>query len=85
MNWINKILNVNPEQIRVWVNVDIPTQKCTLHTNPSCTYVIRKKETPYKGVEQIKRDGGWLAFPTVSAARNHCETHYNNYRFNADC
>lgn len=43
---------------KVWVNIDKPTQKCSIHTNPNCSYVINKKNTLYKGVGQLKRDGG---------------------------
>ena len=45
-------------QENVWVNIDIPTKKFTIHTN--CQYTDRKKETLYKGIENLKRDGGWL-------------------------
>ena len=46
----------------VWVNIDKPTKKITIHTNENCTYVVDKKETPYKGIEELKRDGGWISF-----------------------
>ena len=42
----------------VWVNIDKPTKKCTIHTNDRCQYVINKKETSLKGIENLKTDGG---------------------------
>ena len=46
----------------VWVNIDKPTKKITIHTNENCTYVIDKKETPCKVIEKLKRDGGRISF-----------------------
>lgn len=43
----------------VWMNIDKPIKKCTIHQDSSCTYVKNKKETQYKGIEELKRDGGW--------------------------
>ncbi len=44
-----------------WLNVDIPTKKCTLH-RAGCIYETSKQETSLKGIRQLKRDGGWLSF-----------------------
>lgn len=47
----------------VIVNIDKPLKSLTAHTNPDCTFVTRyMAETPYKGLGEIKRDGGWLQF-----------------------
>lgn len=61
----------------IWVNIDKPTKKITIHTDPNCIY-IPKGETPYKGIERLKRDGGWLSFSTLSEAQDYC----NNLNFN---
>ena len=63
-----------------WVNVDLPTKRFVLH-NPDCAYVDKKVETDYKGLLQIKRDGGWLSFETSAAAEqyrreNHPQTNF---------
>ncbi|WP_281179246.1 hypothetical protein [Vulcanibacillus modesticaldus] len=34
----------------VWMNIDKPTKKCTIHSDANCTYVKKKKETLYKGL-----------------------------------
>lgn len=46
----------------MWLNVDIPTKKLTLHED-YCTF-IPKKEMKYKGIYGFLRDGGWLFFET---------------------
>ena len=44
----------------VWVNIDIPTKRCTIHSE-TCIHVQNRRETKYKSVNKLKRDGG-LAF-----------------------
>jgi len=56
----------------VWVNVDKPTKKCTVH-GEGCIYERRKAETPLKGIQHLKRDGGWLAFDKLEEAKSYCE------------
>jgi hypothetical protein len=63
----------------IWVNVDKPTKRCTIHANPNCVYVIRKRETSYKGIEKMKRDGGWLSFSTIEDAESFCKTKFFGY------
>ena len=55
-----------------WVNIDKPTKKCTLHTDCNCQYVINMKETPLKGIESMKRDGGWYSFISITEAKRCC-------------
>lgn len=55
-----------------WVNVDKPTKTCTKHVS-GCTYEIGKRETKYKGIGNLKRDGGWLPFDSLKAAQDYCE------------
>ncbi len=60
----------------IWVNVDIPTKKCMIHTNRNCSYLDKKSETPNKGVDEIKGHGGWLSFEGIVQAKQYCaETH----------
>ncbi len=44
-----------------WLNVDTPTKRCVIHRG-ACGYALAKRETPYKGIGRLKRDGGWLHF-----------------------
>lgn len=69
----------------IWVNVDKPTKKCTIHTNSDCQYVVNKRNTPYKGVGELKSDGGWLSFPTLTDAENYCKTKHQNYFVTRHC
>ncbi len=50
------------------VNVDKPTKKCTIHKE-ECRWVLRK-ETSYKGIGEIKRDGGWFGFASIGEAED---------------
>ncbi len=57
----------------IWVNVNRPTKKLTIHTNPKCEYVLGKRETNYKGLEEMKRDGGWVSFDSLEKAKYYCK------------
>lgn len=50
-----------------WMNVDKPTKTCVLHIE-GCLYEKQKKETKWKGVGSLKRDGGWLRFNSPQEA-----------------
>lgn len=50
------------------LNIDFPLRSCTLHRE-HCTWRPRK-EPRYKGFGEMKRDGGWLSFSTVSEAES---------------
>ncbi|RLI77103.1 hypothetical protein DRP05_11185 [Archaeoglobales archaeon] len=69
----------------VWVNIDKPTKKCTIHTNPDCVYVIRKQETLHKGLEKLRCDGGWLFFSTLEDAESFCKARFSNYSVIRHC
>ena len=69
----------------VWLNVDKPTKKCTLHMNSSCTYLQKKSETPYKGIGNLKRDGGWLSFADPKLAKLFHRRHLPEYEFIDHC
>jgi hypothetical protein len=71
----------------IWVNVDKPTKKLTIHTNLSCVYVLDKKETPYKGIEELKRDGGWISFNDEDEAQIYCNDIINKkgYKLTTCC
>jgi len=68
----------------VWVNIDKPTKKCTIHFG-NCTYVKNKKETKLKGIEELKSDGGWLSFDTIAKARHYCSSNFANYVISQHC
>ena len=52
---------------KYWMNVDKPTKTCVLHIE-GCLYEKQKKETKWKGVGSLKRDGGWLRFNSPQEA-----------------
>lgn len=58
---------------KIWVNVNKPTKKCTIHTNLSCPYVLAIRETHRKGIENLKIDGGWKSFLGYVQAKDYCE------------
>lgn len=69
-----------------WMNVDVPTQKCTIH-RIGCEHELRKYETNKKGIEKIKENGGWLSFQSLPAAEMHYRNHYQqrNYALSLRC
>jgi len=50
-----------------WINVDLPTNTATYHAAP-IPCVGPPEVTPFKGVQEMKRDGGWRLFETERAA-----------------
>ena len=69
----------------IWMNVDKPTKKCTIHTDPGCQYVLNKRETPLKGVEELKSDGGWLSFASQGDADEYRAAHFSGYAVSTCC
>ncbi|WP_102027757.1 hypothetical protein [Salirhabdus sp. Marseille-P4669] len=67
----------------VWVNIDIPTRKFTIHTE--CTYTKNMKETEYKGIERLKRDGGWVSFKSKDAAIKCHNQKFEDYSVTSHC
>jgi len=63
-----------------WVNVDKPTKTCTIHVR-GCEYDNRKIETEYKGIGNLKRDGGWLPFESLKEAQDYCKERWMKQRF----
>jgi hypothetical protein len=53
----------------MWLNVDTDPREysCRLHRD-NCGS-IRKTPTPFKGIGEIKKDGGWLHFETVGETK----------------
>ena len=45
----------------VWVNEDRPTRKDVIHIE-GCKYEVGKRETPNKGINERRKDGGWYSF-----------------------
>ena len=68
----------------VWVNLDKPTKRCTIHST-DCRFVLKKQETRHKGLGKLKRDGGWLYFETVEEAEEFCNERYPDYKVSRHC
>jgi hypothetical protein len=69
----------------VWVNVDKPTRHCTIHGDPTCGFAEGKTATDWKGIGEIKRDGGWLSMASVEAAEKYCKAEYPGYDISTCC
>ncbi len=54
-----------------WVNIDKPTKTCVIHKE-GCRYIL-SEETPYKGIERLKCDGGWFSFVSLEEAENYAK------------
>jgi hypothetical protein len=50
----------------ILINIDIPTKKFTIHHQ--CVYTEKMKETPFKGIGELKRDGGWIKVKSLEDA-----------------
>ena len=69
----------------IWLNLDKSTKKCTIHTNIKCRYILNKKETRLKGINTIKKDGGWISFPDLSSTEEFCMSEYIGYSMSNCC
>lgn len=67
----------------IWLNIDIPTKKCTIHS--SCGFSDNKSETNYKGILELKRDGGWLKFKSKEEAKEYQRRNYSTYSMIEHC
>lgn len=70
----------------IWMNVDTPTKKCTIHRK-SCRFEREKKETLLKGIGHLKQDGGWIVFTTLRDAQNYFGREYSHkgYELSIEC
>ena len=62
------------------MNIDKPTRRCVVHYE-ICKYARGKRETPFKGVKRMKRDGGWMPFPSIQEARNYFDENWLPLRY----
>lgn len=69
----------------VWVNIDKPTKRYVVHSTSSCQYVNRKAETSYKGINELKRDGGWVAFDSKGNALSRHGRQFGDYELIEHC
>ncbi|MED4018537.1 hypothetical protein [Sutcliffiella cohnii] len=67
----------------VWMNIDKPTKKCTIHSN--CSFIDKKSETKYKGILELKRDGGWLKFNSKDEALAYQKGNYRTFSLIEHC
>jgi hypothetical protein len=63
---------------KFWLNVDEPSQSCTLHEN-DCVHVLNNSETESKGIEEEKRDGGWYGFDSREAAEQFYQVNFAGF------
>lgn len=61
----------------MWLNVDIPTKKVTIHED-DCRY-IPKGDSKYKKLNGLLRDGGWLNYKNREEALLEYEHNYREY------
>lgn len=61
-----------------WVNIDKPTKKCVIHREecPWVDWVKNEARPEFKGIEELKRDGGWFSFDSMGKAENYYETEW---------
>ncbi len=52
-----------------WLHGDVPTKRSVLHA-AACRHAHAKHNTQYKGIGQLKRDGGRLSVATPEEAQH---------------
>ena len=67
------------------MNIDKPTKTCTLHADNQCTYLKTLQDKPYRGVNELKRHGGWLSFENVREAQEYYLAKFDNYSLIEHC
>ena len=71
--------------VMAWINIDKPLKTCTYHSEDSCRHVMDKGETPHKGLDALKRDGGWIEFSSYLEARKFYSDHFPSFKFINHC
>jgi len=66
-----------------WLNVDKPTGAWKLHKK-SCRF-CKPNETYLKGVNHMKKDGGWFEFESYQSAYKFCETDRKHFEYWQPC
>lgn len=70
----------------VWLNVDKPTKKCTVHRDENCRHVLRwSGGTGLKGGGFESTDGGWLEFATEAELRAWVSQNRPNFDVSTCC
>lgn len=69
----------------VWMKVDKLTKKCTIHADTQCKMLSERKEKDFKGIGELKRDGGWLFFDNVREAKEYYLSNFDNYKLVEHC
>lgn len=77
------MFNFSKIKEEIWVNIDIPTKTLTLHQN--CVYIDKMKESNFKGIGTIKRDGGWIKKNRLKEIRILHEEKYPDYTMKSHC
>lgn len=69
----------------VWVNIDRVFKTCTIHME-RCRYVsyyVKGEGKPqFKGIEELKRDGGWFSRNSIGEARDFCKRDWEPKGYN---
>ena len=77
------------EQRTVWVNIDKPTGRCTIHADPNCTDVrkwLPQIPTAKKSLGlPLGGNGGWIPFETLEEAKRYCRNVHPNYKKSQHC
>jgi len=75
----NKITIPMCQRVSYWANIDIPTETFTIHRS-DCYY--KPRATQNKGVNKIKRYGGWMSFKDIHTATTVYNDEYSKFTYN---
>lgn len=63
----------------IWVNIDVPARRYTIHESSVCRYVLRKKRSLLHSLDWLTRDGGWLSFDSMANALARQQKQYPDF------
>ncbi|MBO9130385.1 hypothetical protein [Bacillus sp. 165] len=64
---------------KYWLNVDKTGKLGTLHSS-LCSFRLLQ-ETPFKGIERNKIDGGWFSFQSTFQAKEWLPKNFPHYQY----
>jgi hypothetical protein len=64
---------------KFWLNVDKSERAGTLHSS-HCSFRLLQ-ETPFKGIDRNKAEGGWFSFMTAFQAKEWLPKNFPDYQY----
>jgi len=72
------------KEMKVWVNIDIPLKKYTVHYD-ACPFVVDMEEKTKQGWEKKQGTGGWEHFQSKEEALDYYRVNYGDKLMLSEC